>query len=130
MTKENLATALALHLVEIDGTGIEQGRTYTEKSTGLQKPLPGRQTAYVWQGAKYPLEISVDIPAGKAPYAPGTYLMSGRIYEAGEYGRLQWRGPRDLYLIDLSTAVEALAAIVKEESGQVIDLPAKASKAA
>jgi hypothetical protein len=124
MTKETLATAMALILVEIDGSGIEQGRTYTDKTTGTTKPLRGRQNGFVWQGARYPLQVSIDIPEGKSPYRPGTYLMSGALFESGKFGRIEFRGTRDMQLIPLSEAVPALAAALQEETGEVIDLDA------
>lgn len=116
MTRENLATALGLIMFEIDGTGIEQGRTYTDKTSGIQKPLPGRQTAFVWQGSKYPLKCQVDIPEGRPPYAPGSYLASGELFAGGEYDRLSFKGTRNLYLIPVAEAAAALADVAAEEA--------------
>ena len=124
MTKDNLATALALITVEIDGSGIEQGRTFKDKDTGMTKPLPGRQNAFLWSGAKYPITIQVDIPDGRPPYRPGTYLMAGAIFESGKFGRLEFKGGRNLELVPLAEAIEALSVVAAEEA------PAKPVKVA
>ena len=114
-TKKN-ATDLGLIVVEVDGTGIEQGRTYTDKNSGLTKPLPGRQTAYIWQGGKYPTEISIDIPDGKGPYRPGMYLLAGAVFESGKFGRLEFKGGRELRLVEVGEAVEALNLSIREDN--------------
>lgn len=116
MTKDNLATALALCLVEIDGSGIDQGRTYKDKETGTTKPLPGQQTGYIWQGGKYPLKVSIPIPEGKPAYRPGSYLMSGEMFASGQYDRIEFKGTRNMQLISVADAAQALAEIASEES--------------
>lgn len=116
MTRDTLATASAMLIVEIDGSGIEQGRTYTDKKDGLTKPLRGRQNGFLWQGGKYPITISIDIPDGKPPYAPGSYVLCGSLFEAGKFGRMEFKGTRDLTLISVAMAAEALAAVAAEES--------------
>ena len=115
MTQE-MAAALALITVEVDGSGIEQGRTYTDKNTGLTKPLPGRQSAFIWMGKRYPISVSIDIPEGKPPYRPGTYLMAGSLFESGKFGRLEFTGGRNLELVPLDQAIEALGYIAKNEA--------------
>lgn len=122
MDHQNNATALALHIVEIDGSGIEQGRTYTDKKDGLTKPLQGRQTGYLNTGDRYPLKISVDIPNGAAPYRPGLYLLSGSIFESGKYDRLEFKGGRDLRLVPLDLAIDALTSARDELSANVAQL--------
>lgn len=104
------AVALALHFVEIDGSGIEQGRTYKDKETGLTKPLRGVQNAFLNTGDRYPLKISVDIPEGSAPYRPGLYLLAGAIFAAGKFGRLEFVGARNMSLVPLDMAISALTA--------------------
>lgn len=116
MDRNNLANAAALITVEIDGTGIEVGKTYTEKATGLTKPLGGRQTGFIWQGSRYPLQVSIPIPDGKPPYRPGTYVLSGALFESGKFQRIEFKGTRDLQLIPVADAAAALTAIAKEEA--------------
>lgn len=116
MTKEQLASALGLHVVEIDGSGIEQGRTYQEKGTGLTKPLRDRQSGWLWQGAKFPTKISVDIPEGKQPYPNGSYLMSGEMFGSGDFDRLTFNGTRHMTLIPVGEAASALKAVADEEA--------------
>ena len=117
--KEQLTAVVAgLHFVEIDGSGIEQGRTYTEKGTGLTKPLRGRQTGFLWQGSRYPLQISVDIPDGKGPYRPGLYVFSGSMFEAGKFGRLEYKGTRDCELLPVEDAAKAFADLAASEGKQ------------
>lgn len=117
--KEQLiAVTAGLHFVEIDGSGVEQGRTYVEKGTGLTKPLRGRQTGFLWQGDRYPVQIAIDIPDGKGPYRPGLYLMSGGIFEAGKFSRVEFRGMRDCQLVPLADAVDALGTLLKSEMGE------------
>lgn len=114
--KEQLAAVTAgICFVEIDGTGVEQGRTYTEKGTGLTKPLRGRQTGFVWQGGRYPIEVSIDIPDGKGPYRPGLYMFAGPMFEAGKFGRIEFKGLRSVELIELATAAELLGQLAKSE---------------
>jgi len=110
------AASAGICYVEIDGTGIEQGRHYTDKASGLQKPLPGKQTGYIWQGGRYPITISVDIPEGKGPYRPGLYLFSGPMFESGKYGRVEFKGLRECQLVEMSIAADVLDALAKAES--------------
>lgn len=117
--KETLAAVTAgIAFVEIDGSGIEQGRTYTDKKDGLTKPLRGRQTGYLWQGGRYPVEISIDIPDGKGPYRPGLYMFAGPMFEAGKFGRVEFKGLRSVELIDLATAAGLLTELAKTEEKQ------------
>lgn len=116
MTKENLKNALALVLVEIDGEGIVQNRTFTDKSNGMTKRLPDQQDGYVWQGARYPTKITINVPEGQPPYRPGMYLLGGEIFESGKYGRLEFRGDRGLSLISVADASDALAELATEET--------------
>ncbi len=109
MNYQELSAATGLVLVEIDGSGVEQGRTYTDKTTGGQKPLPGRQTGYIWQGGRYPVEVSIDIPDGKGPYAPGFYFFGGTIFQGGDYGRLNFKGSRELKLVAADEVADRLA---------------------
>jgi Helix-destabilising protein len=125
-TEQLLATAAGVHYVEIDGTGIEQGRTYTDKKDGLVKPLTGRQNGYLWQGDRYPIQISVDIPQGAGPYRPGLYVITGPMFAAGEYGRVNYKGMRNASLISVADAAQALAALALEETGEVVNLKAAA----
>jgi len=131
MTRENVSTALSLILVEIDGSGISQGRTYKDKETGNTKPLGDTQTGYLWMGGRYPVQVAIDIPKGAAPYAPGTYVPAGPLFQAGKFGRWEFVGTRELMLIPLDAAIRAMIEIHKEETGEVIDFPpAKTGKAA
>ena len=104
-----LAVTAGVHFVEVDGKGVEQGRTYTEKSTGLTKPMQGRQDGYLWQGDAYPIKISVNIPDGRGPYAPGLYVLTGPMFESGKFSRLEFKGARDSGLIPVADAAKALA---------------------
>lgn len=108
MNIQQAASSLGVIVVEIDGSGIEQGRTYTDKTTGAVKPLPGKQTGFIWQGGKYPVEVAIDIPNGSSPYRPGFYFLGGPIFSAGDYGRVQFKGMRELALVDASVFVDAL----------------------
>jgi hypothetical protein len=121
-SNETLAATAGVHFVEIDGTGIEQGRTYTDKKDGLTKPLNGKQNGYIWQGDRYPIAIAVDIPTGAGPYKPGLYVMTGPIFAAGEYGRLQFKGTRNSALISVADAAKALAELARSDTGEVVDL--------
>lgn len=128
-----LAAAAGLHFVEIDGTGIEQGRTYKEKDasgnpTGLTKPLPGSQNGYLWQGDAYPIKVSINIPDGKAPYAPGLYAMTGAVFEAGKYSRLTFKGDRAMVLIPIADAALAFAQLVESETGEVVEFKKTGTK--
>ena len=121
--REQLAAAmLGLHIIEIDGSGIDQGRTYVDKKTQATKPLPGRQTGYLSQGDRYPIKISVDILDGNVPYRPGLYLMSGALFGTGDFERVTFKGTRNLVLIELADAARALAELVAAETGEVIPL--------
>lgn len=117
-----LAVTAGVHFVEIDGTGVEQGRTYIDKKDGLTKPLRGRQTGFLWQGARYPIEVSVDIPDGKGPYRPGLYVFAGAMFGAGKFGRLEYIGTRNVELIPVADAARALADLEASHSGEVVDL--------
>lgn len=109
MDIQSLSAATGLIFVEIDGSGVEQGRTYTDKATGAVKPLPGRQTGYIWQGGKYPIEVSIDVPEGKGPYRPGMYLLGGPIFQSGDYGRVGFKGTRELALVSLEEVLDRAA---------------------
>jgi hypothetical protein len=109
---------LGLLIVEVDGSGVEQGRTYKDKNDGTTKPLQGRQTGFLWQGDAYPTKISVDIPDGKGPYRPGLYLFSGEMFEGGKYGRLEFRGTRGTQLVPLEEAAKALTELAASEKKQ------------
>lgn len=109
MNFQEISAATGLVLVEIDGAGIEQGKTYTDKATGAVKPLPGRQTAYVWQGGRYPAEVSIEIPEGKPPYRPGFYFLGGALFAAGDYGRINFKGSRALQLVASDELLDRLA---------------------
>jgi len=124
MTRDAFNTAKQMVLVEIDGTGIEQGRTYTDKKSGLLKPLPGNQTGYIWGGGRYPVKISVEIPEGQGPYRPGNYLLGGEVFEAGDFGRPKFNG-RKMILIDANDAAKALCEMIEKENGEIIPLPKK-----
>ncbi|MBV7267566.1 G5P family DNA-binding protein [Erythrobacter ani] len=119
MNLEEFAKQAGLVLVEIDGSGVEQARTYTDKLTGQVKPLPGRQTGFIWQGGKYPVEVGVDFPTEKGPYAPGMYFLGGPIFSAGDYGRVQFKGTRELNLVDADEVLDrlTLAASAKGAAG-------------
>lgn len=126
--KEQLiAVTAGLHFVEIDGSGVEQGRTYTEKATGLTKPLQGRQTGFLWQGDRYPVQIAVNIPDGKPPYRPGLYVMSGGIFEAGKFNRVEFRGTREMQLIPLPDAIDALKELQASEDASTAPAKIKAA---
>ncbi len=112
-----LAVTAGVHFVEIDGSGVEQGRTYTDKKDGLTKPLRGRQTAFLWQGSRYPIEITVDIPDGQGPHRPGLYVMTGAMFEAGKFGRLEFKGTRGCSLVSVTEASRALADLAASEEG-------------
>lgn len=121
--KQQLEAASAgICYVEIDGSGIEQGRHYTDKASGLQKPLPGKQTGYIWQGGRYPIEVSIDIPEGQGPYRPGLYLFAGPMFESGKYGRVEFKGLRQCHLVEMSIAADLFGVLAKSESQ-----PAKAA---
>lgn len=109
MNYQEISTATGLVLVEIDGTGIEQGKTYQDKATGATKPLPGRQTAFVWQGGRYPAEVSIEIPEGKPPYRPGFYFLGGAIFAAGDYGRINFKGSRAMVLVSVDEVFDRAA---------------------
>lgn len=117
--------ASGLILVEIDGSGIVEGRTYTDKQTNVQKPLPGQQAAFIWQGDRYPIRVSIDIPTGRGPYRPGAYMMGGGVFEPGKYGRLEFKGARELTLVPLDEAVTMLTGMAT-----AADPPAKPKVAA
>lgn len=108
MEYNQLSASTGLVLVEIDGSGIEPGRTYTDKTTGQQRPLPGKQTGYIWQGGKYPVEVSLDVPDA-GPYRPGFYFVGGPIFSSGDYQRLQFKGGRDLKLIAVDEVFDRAA---------------------
>lgn len=109
MNYQELSAATGLLLLEIDGSGVDQGKTYTDKSTGQVKPLPGRQTAYLWQGGKYPVEVAIEFPEGKPPYRPGWYVLGGSIFAAGDYGRVNFKGTRSLQLVAVDEVLDRLA---------------------
>lgn len=108
MNLEEFAAKAGIIVVEVDGSGIKQGRTYTDKNTGATKPLPDQQTGFIWQGSKYPVEVSLDVPEGKAPYRPGFYFLGGPIFGAGDYGRVNFKGMRELDLVDVSLVLDSL----------------------
>lgn len=108
MNLEDFAAKAGIILIEIDGSGISQGRTYTDKTTGQTKPLSDSQTAFIWQGSKYPVEVSIDIPSGKPPYRPGFYFIGGPLFGSGDYGRVTFKGTRELELVDVSLVLDSL----------------------
>ena len=115
MDYQQLSSSLGLVLVEIDGSGIKPGRTYTDKTTGQQRPLPGQQTAYFWQGGKYPTEVALDVP-DVGPYRPGWYFLGGSVFASGDYSRLNFKGGRELSLVSVDEVFDraALAAAPKQ----------------
>lgn len=109
MGLQELASKLGIILVEVDGSGIKTGRTYTDKVSGAVKPLSDSQTAFLWQGSKYPVEVSIDIPQGQAPYRPGFYFLGGPIFAAGDYGRANFKGFRELALVECDLVFDQLS---------------------
>lgn len=109
MNMQDLATKAGIILVEIDGSGIKPSRTYTDKASGQQRPLPGTQTAFIWQGSKYPVEVAIDYEDSSGPYRPGFYFLGGPIFAAGDYGRTNFRGFRELVLAEVSVVLDSIA---------------------
>lgn len=97
--------AAGIVTVEVTDDPIEPGRTYTDKATGMQKPLPARQTAFVWTGKRYPVEMKLDVP-NTGPYRPGLYLIAGDVFAAGKYGRVEFND-RGLQLVSVTDAIVA-----------------------
>lgn len=56
---------------------------------------PGRsfyqQTAYVNLGGKYPVEMSLPLNEGEAPYAAGIYSVHPSSYIVNPYGSLEFK---------------------------------------
>jgi hypothetical protein len=109
MDYQELAQKTGMVLVEIDGSGVKAGRMYADKVTGAQRPIPGSQTAYIWQGGKYPVEISIDVDDAKGPLRPGFYFLGGAIFASGDYGRVRLKGFRDLRLVECGLVFDSVA---------------------
>lgn len=99
--------ALGLVVVEISDEPVEPGRTFTDKTTGMQKPLPARQTGWLWSGKRHPIEVKLDVDDKAGPYRPGIYLLGGDIFNAAKFGRVEFNDRR-LRLVRCSDAIVAL----------------------
>lgn len=63
--------------VEITDEPVSPGRNWTDPKTGMIKPLPSTQRAYLWTGGTYPeANFDVEVP-DSGPYRPGFYLLAG-----------------------------------------------------
>ena len=109
MDYEKLAKDAGLVMVEVDGSNIQQGRTFTDRNTGQTKPLPGTQAAYIWQGGKYPVEVAVEFNDQNGPYKPGWYFLGGAVFASGDYGRINFKGTRELNLIECDLVFDSMA---------------------
>jgi hypothetical protein len=91
--------------IEITDEPVNPARSWTDKTTGMVKPIPASQTAYVFNGGKMPFtSFSVDVDDRRGPLRPGTYLLGGgsmRLYK----GELQF----NKYGAELVSIEEALA---------------------
>lgn len=95
--------------VEVLDEAIEPGRNYTDKSNGMQKLLPGKQKAYLWNGiSAYPIPFKMDVDPVGGPFRPGFYLIAGECFSPGEYDRLKFDS-RKFQLIPMDIAIGALS---------------------
>lgn len=97
-------------LVEIGLEPHTPPRPWTDRQTGMQKMLPGSQKAYIHQGAKYPVQIAIDVPVDAQPLKPGFYLLAGECFTAGDYGRPAFSS-RNLELVPLDDAIAGFKSI-------------------
>lgn len=104
-----LAETTGMVLVEVDGTGIKQPRMVTVKATGAQMQMPGGQAAFIWQGQKYPVAVEIEWDAERGPYKPGFYFIGGPLFAAGDYGRINFKGGRELVLVECDLVLDSVA---------------------
>lgn len=86
---------------------IDSDRVDTRTGESSKGPWEIRtQMAYADTGKRYPTEIRIRLPAGKAPYAPGEYAvnMAESIY-VSRYGALSLS--EQLVLVPLKTKAVA-----------------------
>lgn len=98
---------------------IEPARTNINKQTGMSSLMPARQTVWLWIGKRHPVEMKVDVDDKVGPLRPGTYLLGGPIFGAGEWGRPTFLGTRNLELIPIADAFASLM------DGVIPDAPPK-----
>lgn len=96
-----------IYHIEITDEPIEPGRPYTDKQTGMQKMIPGKQKAYLHGSDRYPIPFKIEVQDTTGPLRPGKYLMGGGAFAAGEYDRLKFDARR-LHLIPLEEGLAAL----------------------
>lgn len=97
--------------VEILDEPIEPGRNFTDKTTGMQKLLPGKQKAYLWNGtAAYPVPFKLEVDPAQGPFRPGLYMIAGECFGPGEYDRLKFDN-RKFQLIPMDLAIGALSGV-------------------
>lgn len=94
--------------VEITDEAIEPPFPFTDKTTGMQKLIPGKQKAYLHQGATYPVPIEIEVDDTTGPKRPGRYLLAGDCFSAGQYNRPEFNA-RKMVLVEVDLAIAALS---------------------
>ncbi|HCG5116820.1 TPA: hypothetical protein NJY80_000006 [Vibrio parahaemolyticus] len=63
------------------------------------------QVAFAHLGGRFPVEFSLSLQDGDAPYPAGKYFLDASSFEVGQYGRLGFT--RNLVLIPIDQASKA-----------------------
>lgn len=95
--------------IEIESSAVEE-RSGTIKN-GDRKGEAWRirsQTGWLYNGSKYPVEISIPLRDDQGAYGPGDYTIAPESFESGEFHRLQFA--RQLVLVPLVAAKQVRAA--------------------
>lgn len=99
-------TALdAIVRVEVSDEAIVKGRSGSNDRGRYE--IPAKQVCYLWQGDRYPTRLEVAVP-DVGPRKPGFYLLAGKCFQVGDYGRLKF-SDRELSLVPIEDVAAALA---------------------
>jgi hypothetical protein len=102
--------AAALIVVEVSDEPIITSKPYTDPKTGMVKPPSSKQMCYVHFGARYPVAFKMKVP-DEGPRRPGMYMLGGRLFKPSQYDGLDFTGDRELDLIPVGAAIDALKSI-------------------
>lgn len=91
--------------VEVTDEKIIPGRSGTNERGAYT--IPAKHVAYLWQGDRYPTRIEIAVPE-TGPLKPGFYLLAGKCFTVGDYGRLKF-SDRELALVSVEDVGKFLA---------------------
>lgn len=94
--------------ISIEDEPIEAGKPYTDQRTGMTSIRPGKQNAYLHQGAAYPTPFKINVDDRTGPLRPGRYALAGNPFQPGQFG-LDFRSNK-IELVPLEEAIKAWTA--------------------